>query len=366
MKKILFFSRDPGAANVIIPVFKKMESNESLSLHLYGKEFALDKYKESNCDYVNLLDEVERCDLDHIKNLLLINGFDLVVTGTTTNDDTDRLLWKAANDIGIPSLAILDQWIDYVERFTMRTDNSGMVLPRYISVMDEYASVKMRKLGFPEEIVVVTGQPYFETTANLIEGISDNKLRKILDKYCINDDEKVVLFAAEPLIESYENPLKRGYNQMTILSDLIPVIKDWAEEHQQRIVFCIKPHPRNDLSTLSTFIENGQNTFRSILTEESPQEMIKLSDAVIGMSSMMLLEATIASRPILSVQIGLSVREPFLLAQIGKSTPVYKKADLPSAVAKLLGGSDENNGLRFTYIEKATFNISSLIEKIVL
>ncbi len=100
---------------------------------------------------------------------------DVVLTGTSTPtpdsvDAFEQSIVYASRTAGIRCVAVLDFWAHYVERFSIVDPKTHEVLKRFafppdaIGVMGERARDKMLSLGFPPELLHVTGNPEFNIT----------------------------------------------------------------------------------------------------------------------------------------------------------------------------------------------------------
>ena len=120
MIKILFFARDPGGVNVILPVYKKCQGRfETL---LYAKDFALKKImSQGDIPVKDIARECGCGNYSEVLDFLAKTSPDFIVTGTSLDDFTERYLWKASEELHIKSFAILDQWMNLGIRFSEYT-----------------------------------------------------------------------------------------------------------------------------------------------------------------------------------------------------------------------------------------------------
>ncbi len=158
-KKIILFSRDPGGANCIIPLCQPLK-DLNCNVSLYGKDIALKKYAEYGLDGIDILNHIKNIELDEIEMFINKEKPDLIITGTSADDMTEKYLWKVCEKLDIPSFAIIDQWINYGLRFSkygvsdINAYQSNKIfdyLPLKIFIMDEMAKVEAIKEGLPEE-----------------------------------------------------------------------------------------------------------------------------------------------------------------------------------------------------------------------
>ena len=111
-RRILFFSRDPGGTNAIMPLIAPLRAlgNE---VAIYGKDAALSIYRKLNVDCSDICDSIPAGTPEEASEFVRKASPDLIVTGTSSEDFTERHLWRAAEKMGIPSFAVLDQWTNY-------------------------------------------------------------------------------------------------------------------------------------------------------------------------------------------------------------------------------------------------------------
>lgn len=346
--KILLFSHDPGGANTVIPLVKPLEAS-GFEVLLYGKGPALGKYEQAG-----LSGEVLTADTqDEINDFLTGQAPVCIVTGTSANDFTEKYLWQAAQRFSIPSLAILDQWINYGIRFSpygimqadlYELDKQHPYLPDAVGVMDDFAKVEMAAEGIPESRIVVTGQPYFETVRKQYGQKGKADLALLQERLGIRTEEWVLLFVSEPLEISYGSSEYLGYSEKTILRSVVDTLQALDSMFYRPLCLLVKIHPRENAQDVQAAFDSLQfKNIRVVLDfRTNPLEALALSDAVVGMSSMLLLEAALVGKPILSVQIGLKRDNPFVLSRQGQVIPIMSETALLSAFqSEFLGGKVE-------------------------
>ncbi|MFC1748530.1 hypothetical protein ACFL2V_06955, partial [Pseudomonadota bacterium] len=117
MKKILIYARDPGGANAVLPLYLPLK-NGGCEVVLCGKEFALLRYKEFGLDGIDIEGVVEEIDKIHVRAWLKQMKFDVVVTGTSGEDKSERIFWDACKKMKLKTLVVLDHWVNYAIRFS--------------------------------------------------------------------------------------------------------------------------------------------------------------------------------------------------------------------------------------------------------
>ena len=108
------------------------------------------------------------------------------MTGTSSEDFTERHLWKAAERAGITSFAVLDQWTNYRLRLLSEGGNpmnerttADLIVPSFFFIMDEFARNEMCALGIHHEKLVVSGQPFFDYIRKAGERLTKGEVQKL-------------------------------------------------------------------------------------------------------------------------------------------------------------------------------------------
>lgn len=263
MKKVMFFAHDPGGANAIAPLISEFKNPL-----VYGKGPSLNILPFSKELPQGVLADVRP---------------DFLITGTSANDFTERNLWNEASGFGIPSMAILDSWINYGVRFSeygldklQLFQKACKYLPKYLCVMDDLAKEDAIKDGIPEEIILTFGNPHFEKTfmrAQNSKSISDGKR---------------ILFASQPFDDIYY----KG-SEETALKNIIETVKAY-----DNLKLLIRKHPKESPEKFAKYLDecvimdNNTDVFDSIQQVE----------IIVSVNSMVLIEALFFGKKIISYQ----------------------------------------------------------------
>ena len=347
MKRLFLFSHDPGGANVIVSLINNLSN--TYSIELYGNKLSLDVYKKAGFQGKDISQKLMDLNQQSISKLLSRENFDGIITSTSAQDYTERQIWKAAKKQKIYCIAILDQWVNYSLRFLKKHlryqtksyfNVEELELPNAIMVMDKYAKEKMIVEGFPENKLIVTGNPYFEYYQNKHLKKPLN-LKPLRHHYRFNNYEKTYLFASEPITSIYGNVKGEalyGYTELTIVEEIARFI---SKTQSLSIQLVIKSHPKDKKDIYQGLL--SKYPFIKMATSFSTIELISTCDAVIGMSSTLLLEAALLEKPILSVQIGLTMNNPFYLNQTGFSKSIETKEQLENSLSSLYNNPESFN-----------------------
>ncbi|HLE18889.1 MAG TPA: hypothetical protein VI728_11470, partial [Syntrophales bacterium] len=235
----------------------------------------------------------------------------LVITSATSLPDRDmseKHLWRNARRLGIPSLAFLDQWQNYAIRFSGVTKDERLAyLPDYINCIDEIGEREMLSEGFPGDRLVRLGHPYLSALharAGEIDPVS------VKARMGIPHDQKAALFVSEPILEYYGRA--RGYDQYEALG----LFFDIVSANPVPILPVIKLHPKDERERFKKILDGHKRLSPVLLGNEfSSLECLSVADSVYGMSSIMLIEAYVMGKYVVSLQPGLIVEDPLVLSR---------------------------------------------------
>ena len=103
--RILFFSCEPGGAEVLIPAIKLLQAQEKFDVDVIGYGFALERFKSKQvaCKQIPsiMLDDFSILE-SHAPHLVITSA-----TSLPSVDMTEKILWYQARQHGIQSIAFL-------------------------------------------------------------------------------------------------------------------------------------------------------------------------------------------------------------------------------------------------------------------
>lgn len=366
MKTVLLFARDPGGANAIIPLIEPLLAR-GLHVELFGKGVALDRYRQAGYEGSDITGLIPVLSPKAVRAFLEKKMPNIVITGTSADDFTEKFLWLAASELAIPSMAIIDQWVNYGLRFSEQSvsgiseylhNRKHPYLPTHIIAMDEFARSEMIAEELPAERIKVCGQPYFETLRaygkTAVCGVAGADVIP-----SIANDDFVVVFASEPITATYgDNAQYWGYTERTIFTSVAETLETISRTCGRSILLIIRPHPKEDPHGLVDIAATCcKNINWRIDTECHSWTLINRADVVCGMSSMFLIEALIMGRTTLTIQIGLCRENPFILDRRGILKSIIDQPALLSCLTSIINGNKQ---------QVSTFEvISNPVERII-
>lgn len=334
-KKVLAFAREAGGASAIAPVCRAV-LKEGWNLLLLGKDHSHQVFKKNDLACVDfpVFDETV---LEGIINHDLGSYPDVVLTSAASLpalDMTERFLWKWGKKHRITTIGVLDQWQNYALRFSGSTPEEFLIyVPDHIFVMDNTARQEMINEGIPERNILVTGQPAFDAIKEDILAISA-RVPEIRERLNIHDSV-VVMFVGESLRKDFGDTL--GYDELSTLQFLGDVMEDVCSRQEGLSLYLvIKLHPENRPDEFEWVFSKWPSFTKLVIARElTPYESIAISDMVVGMTSIMLIESIIAGKPTVSLQINSMVESQLVVTKNG-SIPFIKEQSIGSKILKSL------------------------------
>lgn len=324
MKNILIYAEEPGGVNVLIPIVKELNKTGNI-LKVYGNKIAKLIFEKNSieCNQININSK------EDAKKAILVNKAKIIITGTSGVGNGERLLWMAGKECVIKSYAIVDQWMNLEIRFSKngvnikdKKEKKEFVFPNTIFLMDDKLKDEAIKLGIKSENIKVVGHPYLEWISKTKKGIKPKK--------------NEILFASEKLSEDFIEIEKGaigiyGYDEISILQNIVNLLKDRSLNY----TLVIRKHPRECWDSKIRKIKNLDKINWRFDNESDVFKSINRASIIIGMSSMLLLEAIALNKKVLSVEIGAKGSSNFMPVKYNLMKGIFSKEELEDAFINL-------------------------------
>jgi hypothetical protein len=237
----------------------------------------------------------------------------LILTGTSDEDKnhpTAATVWEkqviaAARDAGIPTVSVIDAWMNYRRRFD---DGKKLAfMPTKIAVIDKRMQKEMTNEGFSRERLVITGNPHHDELLLAKKAFTRTKRAQIRKALGLAQDLPVVLYCSGPYHQKQGTSFF-GFDEYTILEDLLDAL------HPNRgVQLVIKLHPmeERDLHKFDAHLARARAKgipavlFPPHLSKTySLFQVLKSVNVVCSPTSTSLWEAAALGVPAVSVQLG--------------------------------------------------------------
>ncbi len=372
-RRILFFSRDPGGTNAIMPLIEPLRALGNV-VCVYGKDAALSIYRKQNIDCSDISDAIPLGTQEETDEFVRKACPDLIVTGTSSEDFTERHLWKAAERAGITSFAVLDQWTNYRLRLISEGDDpmtgcpaSKLIVPSFFFIMDEFAKKEMCALGLDREKLVVSGQPFFDYIRKSGDKFTPDEIEKLRRELTGTQGGLVFVFASQPIASIHrKNGMAEdywGYTEETVLKSVAGCLSRLTEKMAVKVTLVLRLHPKDESTVYQDALATCSNSIKVVVDRETDSSLLlKAADLIIGMFSMLLLEAAILEKRFISVQIGLKRENPLIFDRMGLVRSILSEKELEETLRGILNGKKRQGpNLKFEF--GATERITKYLEE---
>jgi hypothetical protein len=325
MRTVVAVAGDPGGANALLPVL--------LALRAAGYTVLAWPYNEAERLWgdASLTVEGLSADMDPEERLKAVRP-DILLTGTSVNNlELEKRFIAAAFERGLPSLSLLDFWSNYRQRFA---DSYGALafVPDRIAIMDESARDAMIAEGFDPDSLVITGQPAFDGLAEFRELFTLDSRACIRKRLGIEANERLVTFLSQPIAEV--NGERLGYNENMVLCAVVNALERIQCRRGTPLVLLVRPHPREHLAKFDAV---RSATLKTVVSAKEKGHGVALaSDLLVGMNTILLLEACLMGAIVVTIQPGLRGEDPLPSTRVGYSRSVYNAADIEPVLEQML------------------------------
>jgi len=294
----LIFAEDPGAANFVADLPAAIEARGATAV-LLAKADAAPHLQRLGVAYVRAPQSAAELLSTYQPKIMLV--------GTSENTNTVGLdLLELAPVRRITSIGLVDHPANPAHRFPGRDGSPLGRAPDVIVVADETTRQAFIRLGQPAADVVSCGHPVYDRarrSRQQLESVGRTALRA--KWYAAAGPRPVVMFLSEisdgvdtsAFKRSKEYSLHgRGDTAARTLIVLEEVL-DALRSLQVRPFLVLRLHPKDTRETYDAYREE----LDLVLGPEGGLESVFAADVVVGLTTTLLVEATILGRPTLSV-----------------------------------------------------------------
>ncbi|MBI2045170.1 hypothetical protein HYT23_03865 [Candidatus Pacearchaeota archaeon] len=353
-KKILATSWHTGGANAITPVINELNMGKKIELVIIGHQYSKSVFDNFGIRYKTIESYgLKDVSLNSMGVILDEEKPDLIFTGSSPQDRNNKDVIEqnmtlAARFRKIPSLAVLDYWANYWQRVS--DINSGerfKFLPDKLAIMDHYAKEAMLRENFPEEKLIITGNPYFDNLRKIAKNFDQSKKNYIRKKF---NFDILIFYAGGPFKIDLN---KYGYWYLDNVMLINEVIKELSNILNCGLV--VNFHPRlspNEREEINKYILNNGNGRIIVENDIRSQELILSSDIFATAFSTLAVEAILMKKPCISLQPNLKFTDEInVLTGRGIIPVAYTRENCVNLVKKAITNSKYLNN---TLIKKAS------------
>ncbi len=288
--RVLATAKQKGSVNVLAPVVKELQSRgHEVTAYATGNEdeaagFGV-RIQPATEDYQSL-----------------VRGYDAVLVGMSGSKTPDGYFLRAANQAGIPTIAVLDQNTGYVHR--LGTEMAG--LPTILAVMSDeckdLARTEMGDLG--EEVAKrsrTIGWIAFDGYAALRSNFSPAKREELLSSIGVDLDGKVRVHFTQnmhPLSDYMKRVTWPDAEKVTDYEYELRVTQaTFAAASDLGLKLVVKPHPGEAYTSNETLALVERHGFKYVPARAcNTQQLMLAADSITAGRSTCLTEACLLDR----------------------------------------------------------------------
>jgi hypothetical protein len=236
-----------------------------------------------------------------MQDFLQGHDIDRLVFASSVHDTLPLSIARCAQRLGIPVMHVLDNWTGYRRRLEM--DGLPALVPDVYTVMDACALQAAIQDGVEASILEVTGQPALATLADELRALSADELLQRRQSLGFAQQKILIVFVSEPVAQdqgvSPAAPHYRGYTEKDVLQLFCRHLQPLADQVEMALL----SHPRQNREALSGLWQHCRGALRGgVITGISGREAVWCADGVAGMASILLYEAWLLGKPVISLQ----------------------------------------------------------------
>ena len=298
MVDLLFFAGDPGAANIV-----RYLIIESEKLGLTSLVYA----DQDVCQFLSNRDiKAHSIEKTKISETILQNKPKSIICGTSVSPVSLGLDFiHEGQKNNILTVGVIDAMMSAPLRFSAGTSDPLFRLPDLLLVTNEESYSTWKKLGVKDQCIRHINHPQYQQVKDKAAKITKNERNTLRKKLFANyADKKVLVFVAEPEIpkENYSQRIGsiKGWETTPerthlALQELLNEVERFGEEKPFSII--LKLHPKNKKEDFSQYMEK----IDLLIESGEPSDLIIAADAIVGVTSSLLIEAGFTGHPCLSI-----------------------------------------------------------------
>ena len=296
----LLYAEDPGAANFVTGVAENLIQQKK-NVRLIAEGAAVDHIANQGLSF-------EAPDLEVLSAQICGRLFDAVIVGTSENSNSLGLkLIDLAKACRVPSIGVVDGPASTEHRFRGISNCPLNHAPDKVLVPDDPTRLSYLACGFDADRVVVVGHPLWDRVRDARQELRRRRSAEWRAEFFPKapSDRPLVLFLAD--LSTGLDPAQyragpdyslRGRGKSDLRTDIVlEELLDAAALLDPSPAIALRLHPKSDSSTFDRFsgevcgFSQGGSAFGPLLA----------ADLVVGMTTILLVEAALLGCPTLSV-----------------------------------------------------------------
>ncbi len=302
---VLFFAEDPGAVNFLVPIYNTLKANLI------------------DCDFLSANAAISCLDSREVKHtpieslgdglrVLRSKNYTTLIIGTSENPNSVGLhLNQEAQKNNINTIGVIDFSANAEYRFRGSTSNPLEYITNWLLVADHWTAKAFIELGFDETKILITGHPHFAWLRDKKSTLESRGREIFRTKYFRKAKPKqlILVFASEistglnpsQYLRSSEYTLfgnsSSEHRTEIVIEEFLTALDKLEVAGWERPFLVLRKHPKEPEDSLLAY----QSQFDFISTSGDIHELLYAADCIVGMSSLVLQEAYLLGRRVLSI-----------------------------------------------------------------
>lgn len=293
--KILAAAGDPGGARALLTVLEYFHKKEYpfllVNYGFLGRE-APEDWPRVSPDINGLESQIHK----YFKN----ETFSAFIFSSSVMDTVPLHLARISRTYGVPVVHLLDHWGNYAKR--LEIDGEARLIPDIYAVMDDLAFAEAVEDGIPEKILRITGHPSLSGLTHEWKKFQCHSRKEMLNEAGLSPEKKLIIFFSEPITKDVATGHFPKWIGKYTERDVLKWLCDYFQPYSDDIQLCIVPHPRESSYELDKHwkklcgkLEGG------LFYGNNSRKALFLADGVVGICAILLHEAWLLGRPVMSV-----------------------------------------------------------------
>ena len=328
-RRIVSFARDEGSIQAIAPVIAALQKRGDVDARALAFDPDARPYVECGARVDKI--DIGSFDADPVafaRHILQQWRPDVVLLGSSAPtgvapNTPEQYVTVACHDARVCSVAVLDAWGYYDERFGLTAATARTCVPDVICALDRLCADELRQLGVPARNIVVTHNPWLDRIA--IPGTLTSPRR--------HHESLRVLFVSQPLLEN------RGirnwpYTQHELFRSVVGAVRRVRERRAVQLTVWL--HPFENRETWSAVLDDARDIAPTLCEKRGPEAYPEV-DVLVTSHSTLVYEALHVGVPCINLRPG----DPPLARHLPDILGLTAKALNEEELATHLSGVDE-------------------------
>jgi len=349
LSRVVVLVEDPGAVNFLGPLVDRLVGG-GISTVVLGLGVGAQMVRERGHAVIAPPDPLQTVEFIRLRRP------SVVVVGTSENPDTPAFtLMDAARAAGVPTVGVVDARVNAAFRFRGYSQNPLAHAPDWLVVPDESTAVAFRSLGFARHRIFVVENPARDLARRRGRAMRD-RVPTAHEAPRSGAGQVRVIFVAEvsdgldagqyQRSGDYTLHGRGGSSARTavVIEELLDACVELRRHERLQMLLILRLHPKQRMDDLGPLCEE----FDEVSAGGDPLELVATADLVVGMTSMLLVQAHDIGVPCLSVLPRDCEKAWLPEVESGSIPSVTTRAAIISEIRRLLTGSRQEQTPRGT------------------